>query len=381
MFTLLHGGEVYGPEYQGQRDVLLANRQIARIGEIDGHALEAAGFPVEVIDARNCVVAPGLIDPHEHLLGGSGEESFQSQTPEIALREVVSAGIATVVGCLGVDTTTKTMLGLLAKAKAFRAEGITAYIWSGGYDVPPVTLTGSVRNDMLFVPEVIGAGEIAISDARSTEPLVTELARLVRDTYVGGLLSGKAGVTHFHVGSGNRRLVLLRALLEDFEIQPELLYPTHVERNEALMQEAVDLSRRGVTVDVDTVERDLRKWVGFYLQQGGDPARLTVSSDAAIKSPATLFEQIRECVLEGGFCLEVLLPMVTSNTARVLKLAGKGRLAQGYDADVLVLRRPSLDIEHVFAGGRQFVKNGQLNFSENFLKSSNRKIVLGGEQK
>ena len=115
-------------------------------------------------------MVPGFIDPHEHLLGGSGEEGWASQTPEIALSEIVAGGITTVVGCLGTDTTTKTMPGLLAKAKAFNDEGLTAYIYSGGYNVPPITLTGSVRTDMLFVPEVIGAGEIAISDARSTEP-------------------------------------------------------------------------------------------------------------------------------------------------------------------------------------------------------------------
>src|SRR3954463_12294592 len=179
MFTLLQGGEVYSPEYKGVQDVLLTGGRIARIGEVDRHALEVTNFPVEVIDVSNCFIAPGLIDPHEHLLGGSGEEGFQSQTPEIALSEVVGAGITTVVGCLGVDTITKTMPGLLAKAKAFNAEGITAYAWSGGYDVPPMTLTGSVRNDLLFVPEVIGAGEIAISDVRSTEPSLAELARLV----------------------------------------------------------------------------------------------------------------------------------------------------------------------------------------------------------
>ena len=60
------------------------------------------------------------------------------------VHEVVTAGITTVVGCLGVDTTTKTMTGLLAKAKAFKEEGLSAYLYSGGYDVPPVTLTGTV---------------------------------------------------------------------------------------------------------------------------------------------------------------------------------------------------------------------------------------------
>src|SRR3954468_17228269 len=105
---------------------------------------------------------------------------------------------------------------------------------------------------MLFVPEVIGAGEIAISDARSTEPTNGELARLVRDAYVGGLLTGKSGVTHFHVGSGKKRLQPLRYLLEEYEIEACSLYPTHVDRSDELMLEAIELSQRGVTVDIDT---------------------------------------------------------------------------------------------------------------------------------
>ena len=115
-------------------------------------------------------IAPGLVDPHEHLLGGSGEEGFSSQTPEIFLREIATAGVTTVVGCLGVDTTTKTMPGLLARAKALSEEGLTAFIWSGGCNVPPTTITGSLRDDLIFIDEVIGAGEVAISDNRATEP-------------------------------------------------------------------------------------------------------------------------------------------------------------------------------------------------------------------
>src|SRR5438270_10534349 len=151
MFLVVENGEVRAPEPLGRTSILVAGDRIARIGEIDLAALDRLQLVVDRIDATGCLVAPGFIDPHEHLLGGSGESGWATQTPEIALGELVSAGITTVVGCLGTDTTTKSMPGLLAKAKAFSDEGLTALVWTGGYTIPPSTLTGPIRTELLYV--------------------------------------------------------------------------------------------------------------------------------------------------------------------------------------------------------------------------------------
>ena len=380
MLTLIAGGEVYAPGPIGRRDILAAGGRIAGIGSIERKKLDELGVPYDFIDATGCVVTPGLIDPHQHLIGGSGEKGYHTQTPEIRVTELVAAGITTVVGCLGVDTTTRTMAALVARVKAINHYGITAYAYTGGYNVPPTTLTGTLRHDILFVDCIIGAGEVAISDRRSTAPSVAELSRIVRDAYVGGMLSGKAGITHFHVGDEVTRLAPLRQLLDEHAIEPGLLYPTHVERNQPLMAEAVEISKRGVTIDIDVVERDLPKWLKFFLDRGGDPDHITASSDAAITSPVGLLDMVRECVHELRLPLERVLPLVTTNTARVLKLESKGSLEAGADADIAVLRRDSLELVALVGRGRVLMDRGDMKVQETWLGESDRRFSVDGEK-
>src|SRR5215204_7518667 len=253
MLLLIENGELYDPVPRGKQSVLIANDRVEKVGRIDRNGLDALGVEHEVIDASGCAVVPGLIDPHQHLLGGSGEGSLALQTPELFLREIVRAGITSVVGTLGVDTTMKTIAGLLARVKALEEEGLSAWLWTGGYNVPPTTVMGSIREDMLFVDEVVGAGEVAISDERGLNQSSQELAKLVRDTHAGGLLSGKAGLTHFHVGEEKGRLQQLTTLINDYDICETWLYPTHVHRSRELLHEAIALARAGAHVDMDAV--------------------------------------------------------------------------------------------------------------------------------
>ena len=380
MFTLIENGDVYAPEPIGRQSVLITDGKIARVGPVDRRGLDLLKVDYEVIDAKGWLVTPGIIDPHEHLRGGSGNGGFSTETPPIYLQEIVTAGITTVVGTLGTDTTTANHAALLARVKGLREEGLSAYMYTGGYNVPPSTITGSVRDDIMLFDEVIGVGEIAISDNRSTDPDARELARVANDAFVGGMLSGKAGVSHFHVGDRPTGLDLVRIIIDDYHTDPGVLYPTHVERTKKLMDEALGLVKRGCTVDIDVVEKDLTKWVPYYLDHGGDPGRLTVSSDAFMTAPRNLYEQLRACARECGVALDTLLGFVTTNTARVLKLTKKGRLEAGMDADVLVLEPGSLNIVEVIAGGKRMVRDGALAVQERFLKECDRTIHLVGQR-
>jgi beta-aspartyl-dipeptidase (metallo-type) len=380
MFILIENGELYAPERLGAASVLVANDRIEQIGDVDRRALDTLGVDYQLIDAAGCVITPGFVDVHEHLLGGSGEGGLALQTPMLLPSELVRAGITTVVGTLGVDTTMKTMSGLLARVKALRDEGIAAFMWSGGYNVPPTTVTRSIREDILFIEECIGAGEIAISDERGLNQSGQELAKLVRDVHVGGLLSGKAGITHFHVGEDDTRLEPLREIIEDFQVRAEWLYPTHVQRNEKLLREAIDLANAGAHVDFDVVNEDVAKWLRFYLDNGGPIECLTISSDADSSTPDIFFQQLRGLVTDHRFALERVLPLVTSTPADFLKLTKKGHLRAGCAADILVMDARSLDLRDVVAGGERMVANGSLAFREQYLKKSKRAISIIGDK-
>src|SRR5947209_20432029 len=107
MFVLIENGQVYGPEPLGHASVGIAAGKIFSVGSMHSRMFDQMDVDVDRIDASDCVVVPGFIDPHEHLIGGSGEKGFASQTPEVQFSELINAGITTVVGCLGVDTATR----------------------------------------------------------------------------------------------------------------------------------------------------------------------------------------------------------------------------------------------------------------------------------
>ncbi len=379
--TLLQNAEVYAPEKLGRTDVLFADSLTLNVGALATKNLLATGLDIEVVDLKGNYLVPGLIDPHAHLLGGSGEKGgFSSQTPEISLTELTQAGITTVIGTLGVDTTMKTMPGLLARAKGLEEQGLSAYIYTGGYNVPPTTILESARQDIMFIKEVIAIGEIAIADERANEPTVEELAKLVKDGYVAGMLTGKAGVAHFHVGKGERMLKSLKELLDQSDsIDPVWLYPTHINRHEALLKDAVEFMKRGSNADMDVVEGNLAKWLRLYVDSGGRLEQLSISSDAGVTSPANILNEIRNCVLREGFDLETVLPLATTHPAKFLKLNEKGRIRKTFDSSFLVLDKSSLDLVHVISRGHWLVRDGSPQVREKFLSGSNREIHLRGE--
>ena len=378
MLTLLRDALVFAPAPLGRCDVLISGDKIAAVGP--NLAEPPAGWPCEVVDCAGQTLAPGLIDGHVHLTGGGGESGPETKVPPLQLTQLTRAGVTSVVGLLGTDSETRTPRELLAAARALNRLGLSAWMWTGAYPVPTPTITGSVRGDVALIEQVIGAGEVAISDHRSSQPTFAEIARLAAECHVGGLLGMKAGVLHLHLGDGPRGLELVRRVIEETELPARVLHPTHCNRNPELWRQTLAHGAAGGVADVSAFPPDpedtglsaaeaVRQWV----DAGNDPTRLTVSSDGGgcipvfddegnmsrmgVGTSATLLDAIRD-LHSDGWGLDRALPFFTSNVADLLRLHGKGRVEVGADADLMLLNA-QLEVSDVMARGAWMIRDGE----------------------
>ncbi|GAK60223.1 isoaspartyl dipeptidase [Candidatus Vecturithrix granuli] len=378
MFILIKDGEVFAPESLGERDILLAGRSIAAIEDDIPAGLNLTNL--QVISAKGKFVIPGFIDSHVHILGGGGEGGFATRTPEITLTDITKAGVTTVVGCLGTDGFGRSLISLIAKARALEEEGVSTYLYVGSYQVPVRTITGRIEDDLMLIDKFIGVGEVAISDHRSSQPTIDEIARIAASARVGGMLSGKAGIVNVHLGDGARKLAFLEEIAVKTEIPITQFLPTHINRNPNLFEDGVEYARRGGYVDFTTSttpqflqEGEVKSSRGLkiMLEHGVSSENITFSSDGQGSLPAfnakgefigldvgscqSLFTEFRDAVLEEQIDMAIVLKVVTSNPARILKLSRKGGIKAGFDADLILLDQDTVEIDSVIAKGQPMI--------------------------
>jgi len=343
MLHRLRNVRIFAPQDLGLCHLLVAAGKIAAISkepiEISAELLQSD----EDFEAKRLI--PGLVDAHAHITGGGGEAGFSTRVPALNLSQYTRAGITSVIGLLGTDDTTRNASSLIAQVYALREEGLSAWCYTGGYHIPLTTLTGSVRKDIVHIEPVIAVGELAISDHRSSQPTFDELARIAGDAHVAGIMTGKAGIVHFHLGDGSRGLDMLERLLEETEIPPRVLNPTHCNRNKALFEQACELTKKGCSIDVtafppsdNTDEYSAAEAFIRYQEKGLDMQKFTISSDGGGCLPqfnsqgelihldygrcTLLSETLKELLDKGADTTEVI-SVFTHNVASLLKLSQK----------------------------------------------------------
>lgn len=376
MIRLLKNVSVYREGAWRRSDILMADRRIERIA--DEISCVYDGLVVE--DGKGMTAIPGLIDQHVHVTGGGGEGSFLTQVPPLKFSEPVKAGVTTLVGLLGTDGTTRSVANLVAKTKALREFGLTAYCLTGNYNYPSPTLTGSVMDDIVFVEEIIGV-KIAISDHRSSNMTKESLIKLASDARVAGLLSGKPGIVHLHTGSGKAQLDMLFDIVEETDIPIRTFRPTHLA---AKYDAAMRFARLGGYIDFTCDPEDMFERSALLVRALAEAPEgsVTISTDgngsmpiwnerkeiigidaghiSALPDTVRAMVQLHRCPLERA-----LLP-VTENVAKALDLyPAKGVLQAGSDGDIVLLDE-DLRVDTVYAMGKCMLREKQMQVQANF---------------
>ncbi|MFB9885941.1 beta-aspartyl-peptidase [Balneatrix alpica] len=380
MLTLIKQAKVYAPEELGQRDILCAGGKILAI---ETEIKLDTSVPCQQVEAAGRLAIPGMVDSLVHFTGGGGEGGPHTRTPELRLSQAIEAGVTTLIGALGTDSESRSLAELVAKARALNHEGVSAYCHTGSYQIPVKTLTGSVERDLLLVDIMLGVGEVAVADHRSSQPTLDELKKVVAAARVGGMLAGKAGTVLVHMGDAPDQLDLLEALFASTDIPRRQLQVTHVNRSRSLFETAIGYAKRGGFVDFTTsTTPELLKWGEVECGEGlremlaaGVPlSQISFSSDGQASLPvfdgegnlvglqvgqlASLWQAVQDA-LAAGVPLAQALAVVTANPARLLGLKQKGRLQAAMDADLLLVQPDSWRIDSVMAKGRWLKLDGQ----------------------
>ncbi len=376
---LIKNAIVYSPEMQCKKDILIGGSSILGISD----KIEVPrGVDVEVFDAKCLMVVPGLIDNHVHIAGAGGEGGPATRTPELAISKMFEGGVTTVIGCLGTDGFTRSVESVLMKAKSLKHEGASAWIWTGAYQVPCPTITGDTGKDISLIEEIIGVGELAISDHRSSCPSTNELIRITAQARVGGMLGKKAGMVNIHLGDAKDPFAPLHDAINHSELKYTQFLPTHCNRNDYIFEDAKVYGKKGY-LDITTSawpyfqDEEIKPSTALkILLQAGVPAdHITFSSDACgslpgfdeqgrlvkleMGLPSANIRELADAVLNEKIPLETSLKVLTSNVATILKLPNKGFISNGLDADILFLN-PDMKMVHLIAMGKWVVRDGEV---------------------
>lgn len=376
MIQLIENVKVYRDGEWKLSEILIADKRIEKIAD----HIECSFDGMIVTDGKGMTAIPGLIDQHVHICGGGGEGSFITQVPPLKFSEPVKAGVTTLVGLLGTDGTTRSIRNLVAKTKALKEFGLTAYCLTGNYNYPSPTLTGSVMDDIVFVDEIIGV-KIAIADHRSANMTTESLIKLASDARVAGMLAGKPGIVHLHTGSGKNPLDIIFDALDNSEIPIANFRPTHMAPK---YEHALKFAERGGYVDFTCDPDDMYNRAGLLCRALDEvpDGLMTISTDSNGSLPIwndkqemigigagninALPETIKAMVQIHSCPLEKALKPVTENVAKALQIyPAKGVLAAGSDADIVLLDS-ELNIDTVYAMGKCMMKEGVMQVHANF---------------
>ena len=373
MALLIKNARVFAPKDMGVADVLMANERILAVGpDLDPNLPD-----LRTIDASGMILTPGFFDQHIHVTGGGGEGGPATRTPELVLSELIACGTTNVVGVSGTDYTTRSIPNLLAKVRALKAEGVSAWMYTSNYRCPPSLLTDSIGNDLFFVPEVLGV-KIALGDHRSSFPDTQTVLSMLTDIRVGAMLAGKIGFLHIHTGNIPGTFDMFDDIVSrGFPIRH--IRPTHCGRIQHVFDAAVQFALKGGWIDISTgasccFDHPAHAVVAA-LEAGVDPTHITMSTDGHGSVPrfndkgemvglgvggvASNLEETLRLIREYHLPIEQAITFTSTNVAKALGLAGHGVVETGACANACLFTE-DFELKGVFARGREMMRDSEI---------------------
>jgi len=359
------------PEDLGMRDVVLADGRILAI--LDPEApFSLTSRELTEVDGSGRILTPALVDIHSHPIGGGGWGGPETHCEPIDPADFTKAGIGTMVGCLGYDTTARRPESLLGRVRTLRALGFGAHMYTGEIAWPPATITGELSRDVALIPEVRGVkGAIADHDGGITS--VGRLVHIVSEAKRGARTAGKPPVVHLHVGQAGQRFEVIEEALSQDLIDPSVLTLTHINWSRELAEAAVEMGRIGVNLDLTSCIRPdyfpgtitAAEAITILVEGGVSPERITVTSDAGGSHreeatgkiighrPGLMLEVMRDTIASGILEPAAAVALFTRNPAARIGLSQVGRIATGMNADLVLFDKDFKDGRMFLRGRRQ----------------------------
>jgi beta-aspartyl-dipeptidase (metallo-type) len=217
----------------------------------------------------------------------------------------------------------------------------------------------------------------------SSQPNYDDVKKIAAQARVGGILSGKCGIVHLHLGDGLDGISILTEIIRSTEIPIKQFMPSHINRIEHLLNQSMDYLKLGGYVDITSdfyktkdspTTYSIADALKLYMDNKVPIDKVCASSDSngsspvfdseghlieiGVGSPASLYKDVRNAIQEGIVSLEQGISIITCNPSKALKLyPRKGTLAVNSDADIVLLDK-KLEIDTVIAKGKIMVRHG-----------------------
>jgi dihydroorotase len=372
---MLKGGTVVNQDGTGQRDVAVKDGRIIAIGDVSGL------FANETLDCRHLHILPGVIDSQVHFRepGNEHKEDLQSGS-----RAAVQGGVTAVFEMPNTKPTTTTAATLADKvARAKNRMFCDFAFYVGGTrdnidDIPMLEKLEGSAGIKVFAGS--STGDLLVEDDAGLNAIIAKISRraafhsedemrlrdrlshqvpgdaashpIWRDEEAARLCTERLLRLARH--NGKRIHVLhistadeLPLLAANRDLATVEVTPHH------LTLSADDYANLGTKLQMNPPVRDKRHrealWQaiasGLVDVLGSDHAPHTLDekakpyphSPSGMTGVQTLMPIMLNHVNEGRLTLERLVDLTSHGPQRIFGLAGKGRIAEGYDADFTIV--------------------------------------------